>query len=181
MASIFGFSIKNVTMFMGREGQGSQGNIYYNNKKVGWYNNRADGGEADIDFDGDRAKRTGMENLLKEAARKYYERFPLTGEFACLNGDVQIFMEDLIKFTEDEKELKKYQKDGYIGMAKYQKIGEPYYEYTMLFKRGKAIEEFQKRVDIENARIYTKDAFVITDEVPQIEGEVQENPPNMGM
>jgi hypothetical protein len=82
---------------MGREGQGSQGNIYYNNKKVGWYNNRADGGESDIDFDGDRAKRTEMENLLKEVARKYYERFPLTGEFACLNGDVQIFMEDLIK------------------------------------------------------------------------------------
>ena len=47
--------------------------------------------------------------------------------------------------------------------------------------REKAIEEFQKRPDIENARIYTKDAFVITDEVPQIQGEVQENPPNMGM
>ena len=51
----------------------------------------------------------------------------------------------------------------------------------MLFKKEKAIEEFQKRPDIENARVYTKDAFVITDEVPQIEGEVQENPPNMGM
>ena len=181
MASIFGFSIKNVTTFMGREGPGSQGNIYYNNKKVGWYNNSADGGEADINFDGDRAKRAEMENLLKEAARKYYERFPLTGEFACLNGDEQIFMEDLIEFTQDEKELKKHQKDGYIGMAKYQKIGEPYYEYTLLFKKGKAIEELQKRADIENVRIYTKDSFVITDEVPQIEGAVQETPPNMGM
>ena len=40
MASIFGFSIKNITTFMGREGQGSQGNIYYNNKKVGWYNGK---------------------------------------------------------------------------------------------------------------------------------------------
>ena len=181
MASIYGFEIKGLKTFVGREGLGSQGNIYCNGKKVGWYNNSADGGASDIEFEGDRERRTQMELLLKEAARKYYERFPLTGEFACLNGDVQIFMEDLIKFTEDEKELKKYQKDGYIGMAKYQKIGEPYYEYTLLFKREKAIEEFQKRADIENARIYTKDAFVITDEVPQIEGEVQENPPNMGM
>ena len=66
-------------------------------------------------------------------------------------------------------------------MATFQKIAEPYKEYTMLFKKEKAIEEFQKRPDIENARVYTKDAFVITDDVPQIKGEVQENPPNMGM
>ena len=93
----------------------------------------------------------------------------------------EIFMEDLVNFTLDEKEFRKYQKDGYIGMAVYQKRNEPYSEYTLLFKREKAIEEFQKRPDIENARIYTKDAFVITDEPHLLQGEVQENPPNMGM
>ena len=181
MASIFGFAIKGLKTFRGRDGVGSQGNIYYNGKKVGWYNDSADGGASDIEFEGTKEQRVEMQGLLKEATRKYYERFPLTGMFADLTPNEEIFMEELVNFTLDEKEFKKYQKDGYIGMAKYQKIGDPYYEYTMLFKRGKAIEEFQKRADIENARIYTKDAFVITDEVTQIQGEVQENPPNMGM
>ena len=181
MASIFGFEIKGLKTFVGRDGMGSQGNIYYNGKKVGWYNNQANGGATDIDFDGSKEQYSKMMGLLKEAMRKYYERYPLTEPYADLEPNEDIFIDDLVCFTQDEKEFKKYQKDGYIGMAKYQKIGDPYYEYTILFKREKAIEEFQKRADIENARIYTKDAFVITDEVPQIEGEVQENPPNMGM
>ena len=181
MASIFGFEIKGLKTFRGRDGEGSQGNIYYNGKKVGWYNNQANGGVTDIDFDGGKEQYSKMMGLLKEAMRKYYERYPLTEPYADLEPNEDIFIDDLVCFTQDEKEFKKYQKDGYIGMAKYQKIGEPYYEYTLLFKRGKAIEEFQKRADIENARIYTKDAFVITDEVPQIEGAVQETPPNMGM
>ena len=116
--------------------------------------------------------------MLKEATMKYYERYPLTGQFADLTPNEEIFMEDLVNFTLDEKEFRKYQKDGYIGMAVYQKRNEPYREYTLLFKREKAIEEFQKRPDIENARIYTKDAFVITDEVPQI---AQGSSQTMGM
>jgi hypothetical protein len=181
MASIFGFAIKALKTFRGRDGVGSQGNIYYNGKKVGWYNDSADGGASDIEFEGTKEQRVEMQGLLKEATRKYYERFPLTGMFADLTPNEEIFMEELVNFTLDEKEFKKYQKDGYIGMATFQKVGEPYKEYTMLFKKEKAIEEFQKRPDIENARVYTKDAFVITDDVPQIQGEVQENPPNMGM
>ena len=50
MASIFGFEIKGLKTFRGRDGEGSQGSIYYNGKKVGWYNNSADGGASDIDF-----------------------------------------------------------------------------------------------------------------------------------
>ena len=182
MAEIYGFSIKNLKTFTGREGEGSQGNIYYNGKKVGWYNNSADGGMADIDFEGDWERRRQMEGLLKEATRKYYERFPLTGEFAELEPDEELFMENLVGFTLDEKEFKKYQKDGYIAMAVFQKRGDPYHEYTTLFKRQTAIDEFQKRTDIESARIYTKDAFIITDELVQLtQGEEEKTTPNMGM
>ena len=75
-----------------------------------------------------------------------------------------------------------YQKDGYIAMAVFRKPGDDLYEYTQLFKRKAAIEEFQKRTDIEQARIYTKDAFVIADEQPLItQGEGEETTPNMGM
>ena len=179
MASIFGFEIKNLKTFVGRDGVGAQGNVYYNGKKVGWYNDSADGGMADINFDGDKEQYSKMMKLLTEATRKYYERYPLTGQYANLEPNEDFFMEDLVNFTLDEKEFKKYQKDGYIGMAVYQKRNEPYYKlYTLLFKREKAIEEFQKRPDIEIARIYTKDAFVITDEVPQI---AQGSSQTMGM
>ena len=67
-------------------------------------------------------------------------------------------------------------------MAVFRKPGDDLYEYTQLFKRKAAIEEFQKRTDIEQARIYTKDAFVIADEQPLItQGEGEETTPNMGM
>ena len=181
MASIFGFEIKNLKTFVGRDGVGAQGNVYYNGKKVGWYNDSADGGMADINFDGDKEQYSKMMKLLTEATRKYYERYPLTGQYTNLEPNEDFFMEDLVNFTLDEKEFRKYQKDGYIGMAVYQKRNEPYREYTLLFKREKAIEEFQKRPDIENARIYTKDAFVITDEVPLLQSGNQESSPNMGM
>ena len=182
MATIYGFSLKGIKTFKGREGEGCQGDIYYDGKKVGWYNNSADGGMADIDFDGDWERRRQMEGLLKEATRKYYTRFPLTGEFAELEPDEELFMENLVGFTLDEKEFKKYQKDGYIAMAVFQKRGDPYREYTQLFRRMEAVELFQKRGDIENARIYTRDAFVIEDEVAQIsQGENEEDSLKMGM
>ena len=182
MATIYGFSIKKLKTFMGREGEGCQGEIYYNGKKVGWYNNSADGGMADIDFDGDWERRRQMEGVLKEATRKYYTQFPLTGELADLEPDEELFMDSLVEFTMDEKEFKKYQKDGYIGMAVFQKRGDSSHVYTQLFKRTEAMDLFQKRGDIENARVYTRDAFVIEDEVPQIsQGENEECTPKMGM
>lgn len=182
MATIYGFSIKKLNTFMGREGEGSQGDIYYNGKKVGWYSNNADGGMADIKFDGSWEQRRDMERLLKEATVKYYARFPLTGEFAVLEPDEELFMENLVGFTLDEKEFKKYQKEGYIGMAVFQKRGDPYREYVHLFRREEAMNLFQGRMDIESARIYTRDSFAIEDEPLQIsQGESEETNPKMGM
>ena len=110
MAEIYGFSIKNLKTFKGRGGEGSQGNIYYNGKKVGWYNNSADGGKADIDFEGDWERRRQMEGLLKEATRKYYERFPLTGEFAELEPDEELFMEKLGRVYAGRERVQKVSK-----------------------------------------------------------------------
>lgn len=182
MATIYGFSLKGIKTFKGREGEGCQGDIYYDGKKVGWYSDNADGGMADIDFYGEIEQRKRMSDLLKAATVKYYAQYPLTGEFASLEPNEEMFMSELVGFTEHEKEFKKYQKDGYIAMAVFRKPGDDLYEYTQLFKRKAAIEEFQKRTDIEQARIYTKDAFVITDEQPLItQGEGEETTPNMGM
>ena len=48
--------------------------------------------------------------------------------------------------------------------------------------KTEAMDLFQKRGDIENARVYTRDAFVIADEMPQIsQGEDEEESPKMGM
>ena len=169
MASIYGFVIKKIKTFRGREGEGCQGDIYYNGKKVGWYNDMADGGMADVYFDGDREQCSKMEALLNEAAKKYYAKYPLTGLCADLPITDGLFMDELVNVTMDEKVFKKHQKEGYFAMATYQKQGVDFKEYTLLFKRKEALDAFQKRPDVERVRVYTKDGFNLTDESPQIE------------
>ena len=50
MASIYGFTVKGVKYFQGRDWEGCQGDIHYNGKKVGFYNDLGDGAPATIDF-----------------------------------------------------------------------------------------------------------------------------------
>ena len=71
MASIYGFTIKNIKTFRGREWDGRQGDIYYNGKKVGWYNNDGNGGCADIDFFGTLENRQWFENKLSLKYLRY--------------------------------------------------------------------------------------------------------------
>ena len=48
MVSIYGFTLKNRKTFQGLDWQGNQGNLYYNGKKVAWYNDSGNGGSCDI-------------------------------------------------------------------------------------------------------------------------------------
>lgn len=49
MASIKGLSVKKVVTFQGMDGQGTQCDVYYLGKKVGFYSDMGDGGEAQVD------------------------------------------------------------------------------------------------------------------------------------
>lgn len=107
MASIKGFTLKSIKTFMGRDGYGCQGNIYYKGKKVGWYNDAGDGGMADIDFDGTFEQRKAMEQVLTDTMYEYYKEHPLTGEYADLPVDNELFMAELVKLIDFEKFYKK--------------------------------------------------------------------------
>lgn len=113
MASIFGFQIQNIVRFRGREGEGCQGDIYYNGKKVGWYNDMADGGPADIDFwQNDRKRCDEMLAIFDKAVKDYFKKYPLTGIFKDLKPDGELFMEALVELTEFEKKYKLFLKTG---------------------------------------------------------------------
>ena len=72
MASIYGFSLKGRKTFQGTDGIGNQGNLYYENKKVAWYNDYADGSMATLDFYNGAKGREEYVPILQEAIKKYY-------------------------------------------------------------------------------------------------------------
>lgn len=92
MASIFGFTLKGIRTFRGRDWDGVQGSIYYKGKKVGWYNDSGDGGAADIDFDGTIEERRKMDELLKAAAVEYYKRW--LKSIGCTQGILPYNLEE---------------------------------------------------------------------------------------
>ncbi|MBP5467115.1 MAG: hypothetical protein J6Y43_06100, partial [Clostridia bacterium] len=110
MASIYGFTVKGVKYFQGRDWEGCQGDIYYNGKKVGFYNDLGDGAPATIDLCAGDGERDRINGLLQDAVDKYYKRFPLEEEYARLEPDAEMFIAKLIGLTEDEKEYKKFRK-----------------------------------------------------------------------
>ncbi len=112
MASILGFQIKNIVKFQGREGQGCQGDIYYNGKKVGWYNDMADGGMADIEFWQNGKHNKDICAVFDKAVTDYFKRFPLTGLMKDMDPDGEMFMIALVELTEFEAKYKFYIQTG---------------------------------------------------------------------
>ena len=111
MANIKGFTLKGVNYWEGRNATGAQGTLYYQGKKVGWYNDEGRGAEIDFYFDGE--KRREYEDLLARAVREYYaDRCPYP-EFPELTGNQDTFMCELTDLIESEKEYKKMARQGY--------------------------------------------------------------------
>ena len=108
MASIYGFTLKNRKTFQGLDWQGNQGNLYYNGKKVAWYNDSGNGGSCDIVYyDNSYAP------ILKETINRYFKERPIITEYGELDGDEDLFMAELLQLMDDEKEYKKAIKKGY--------------------------------------------------------------------
>lgn len=112
MASIYGFQIKNTVTFQGREGQGYQGDIYYNGKKVGWYNDAADGGMPGIDFRQNGKLNQEVQNAFDKAVKEYYKKFPLTGAMKNISPNGELFMATLSALIEIEKKYIFYKATG---------------------------------------------------------------------
>ena len=154
VASIFGFAIKGLKTFRGRDGVGSQGNIYYNGKKVGWYNDSADGGASDIEFEGTKEQRVEMQGLLKEATRKYYEKFPMQGVYADLKPNEELFMARLVELSIEEKEFESILTKGRLSKMLYYREKNAYEEMRVYFASDKQLDEYCSKKAMDEPRVY---------------------------
>lgn len=116
MAKINGFELKGVKEFKGHEGEDCyQGNIYYKNKKVGYFSSSYTMGPMDINFD-DRE----VERIFNETLKAYIENFPEQFDgsgllYPELNRmfDGESFIIELLNIKDWEKLVKKEFKKGY--------------------------------------------------------------------
>ena len=105
MATINGVTIKNVKTFRGHEGEAlAQGSVQLNGKRLGFWSQDSWGGFDQFDFD---------ESILKDACKNFKDGFPKDYKYLAVCDEADVFLGDLLKLTDLEKQLKKYFKRGY--------------------------------------------------------------------
>ena len=110
MASINGVSIKSLKWFRDHEGCGiAQGNVYIDNKKVGFWSQDSWGGPDQYISD----TSADLYSLIKERAEKFKEGYPKESKYYHLADDPDCFMFEILKLIDDEKAWKSHQKMGY--------------------------------------------------------------------
>ena len=112
-----GFTLKSVKKFKGHEGETCyQGNIYLNNKKVGYFSSDYNMGPMDVRFDD---KET--EKLFAETGKKFLEKYPKGYLYSHIGYEKlmqeywndESFISELLDIIEAEKMYKKAVKNGY--------------------------------------------------------------------
>lgn len=118
MASINGISVKGLKGFKGHEGEDlCQGNLYLNNKKIGFWSQDAWGAICD-----NFVMENGYsEDLLREAVKKLnadkaYMAGPVDKQ-SSMEYSLDLLMGDYINLHEDEKLYKGAVKRGYSGVV----------------------------------------------------------------
>lgn len=115
MAQIKGLTIKNITNFKGHEGEEcSQGNIYLDSKKVGYYSDSFTMGDATIDFDS-KELRERAEKICAE----YYAENPQERWFTDTEPDLEELFQKLFELIDCEKNYKKNLKKGFSVLVTY--------------------------------------------------------------
>lgn len=116
MATINGISVKGMKKFLGHEGEPCfQGNLYLNNKKIGFWSQDSWGGCDNFNID-----RVCNEHLLNKAVislnpDKAYHGGTAENPFV-LEYNLERLLGDYISLVQDEKEYKKAVKAGYAGV-----------------------------------------------------------------
>lgn len=153
MASINGVTIKSFKTFRGHEWEEcSQGNVYLNGKKLGFWSQDSYGGPDTYEFD---------EDVLKKACSDFKDGFPRDYRYLDVCDDIDVFMGELTRLITEEKHLKKFFNKGYkVAII----VSNGYYSTTLatvddcnntalLTKYAKDIEEM--KADIKgDAEVY---------------------------
>ncbi len=155
MASLFGFKLKNRRTFKGRDWEGCQSDLWYENKKVAWYNDSGDGSMADIDFYDGRKGREEYQPILDAAVKQYYERFPLESDYANLTPDAEMFMGELLELMDREKTYKSMLKKGYSAVIIYKKVADSPYEEIVGLQSAQAAKKYIEDNKLSKYRLYT--------------------------
>jgi hypothetical protein len=132
MASINGISIKKRKDFLGHEEEPlSQGDLYLNGKKLGFFSQDFRGGPNQYQFD---------ENVLNEAVKSFAqskyveEKYKKIYDLDCLIGEI-------LQLMDDEKQYKKEARKGYDTMM----VLRYSYFYSITGIRGKYHNEEEAR------------------------------------
>lgn len=157
MASIKGWQLKGLKTFQGRDWEGAQGNLYYNGKKAGWYNDSGNGGMADIDLDTKE-----LQAKFDKAVTDYYAEHPLQGEYSDLTPDGELFMSALLGLMDDEKQYKAMCKKGYPHIILYKERPNAPYERVVGFKSAEGRAKLIADKGLTEYRAYsTPEDFII--------------------
>ena len=106
MASINGLTIKNTVTWLGREGYATQGDLYLDEEKIGFWSQDGDGGEAWYEFEEKYSleKFFSAINYLNKDKIYVYES---NGIKHKMRFDVDLLMDELLDLQELEKEYQK--------------------------------------------------------------------------
>lgn len=118
MASINGLSVKGMKEFLGHEGEPlCQGNLYLNDKKIGFWSQDAHGAICDNFIMENGYSESLLRDMVKKVnADKAHMAGPENNRF-LLEYSLDFLMGDYISLHEDEKLYKNAVKKGYAGVA----------------------------------------------------------------
>lgn len=106
MASINGITIKNQVTWLGREGYATQGDLYLENEKIGFWSQDGDGGEDRYDFEEKYSENKFMK-IINELNKDNDYIYESNGVKHKLKFDVDLLMSDLLELQELEKDYSK--------------------------------------------------------------------------
>jgi len=109
MAKLNGVEMKTFKTFVGHDGNAAQATIYVDGKKAGFWSQDSWGGCDSYD--------KGLEEIVSERAKAFQKGCPENAKFYSVLDDADVFMGTLLRICEDEKQYKKYQKQGYPCMV----------------------------------------------------------------
>lgn len=129
MASIYGISLKAVKMFHGHEGEPCyQGNLYLNNKKIGFWSQDSHGGPDHLRLDVPYSEQLLNKAVINRSVLKSAEKSKLYG--FDVTYDLDHLCWDLLDLMDDEKEFKLAMKAGHGCLVVLHTAVDTYYWYT---------------------------------------------------
>lgn len=115
MATINGLQIKGLKFFIGHEGECYQGNLYLNNKKIGFWSQDSWGGIIDnVNLERDYSETYLRKQIIALNEDKTIKGKSTSGVDYTINYDFERLMTDLLILIDNEKAFKKAIKSGYV-------------------------------------------------------------------